>query len=68
MTYLNSGDSMKIKDLPVLERPRERLINYGPDNISNEDLLAIILKTGSKNKSVKFKDQVIKINPIKFQN
>lgn len=53
MTYLNSGDSMKIKDLPVLERPRERLINYGPDNISNEDLLAIILKTGSKNKSVK---------------
>ena len=44
---------MKIKDLPVLERPRERLINYGSENISNEDLLAIILKTGSKNKSVK---------------
>ena len=53
MTYLNSGDIMKIKDLPVLERPRERLINYGPENISNEELLAIILKTGSKNKSVK---------------
>lgn len=44
---------MRIKDLPVLERPRERLINYGSENISNEDLLAIILKTGSKNKSVK---------------
>lgn len=44
---------MKIKDLPVIERPRERLINYGSENISNEDLLAIILKTGSKNKSVK---------------
>ena len=44
---------MKIKDLPVLERPRERLINYGIDSISNEDLLAIILKTGTKDKSVK---------------
>ena len=53
MTYLNSGDSIKIKDLPVLERPRERLINDGVENISNEDLLAIILKTGSRNKSVK---------------
>ena len=44
---------MKIKDLPKEERPRERLLNYGAENISNEDLLAIILKTGSKNKSVK---------------
>ena len=44
---------MKIKDLPLLERPRERLINYGQENISNEELLAIILKTGSKDKSVK---------------
>lgn len=44
---------MKIKDLPVIERPRERLISYGPENISNEELLAIILKTGTKDKSVK---------------
>ncbi len=44
---------MRIKDLPVNERPRERLINYGIDNISNEELLAIIIKTGTKNKSVK---------------
>ena len=44
---------MKIKDLPKEERPRERLINYGVDNISNEELLAIILKVGTKDKSVK---------------
>lgn len=44
---------MKIKDLPKEERPRERLINYGVESISNEELLAIILKTGTKNKSVK---------------
>ena len=44
---------MKIKDLPEEERPRERLINYGVEAISNEELIAIILKTGTKNKSVK---------------
>ena len=44
---------MKIKDLPKEERPRERLINYGVSNISNEELIAIILKTGTKDKSVK---------------
>ena len=44
---------MKIKDLPMEERPRERLKNNGVENVSNEELLAIILKTGSKNKSVK---------------
>ena len=44
---------MKIKDLPIIERPRERLIEVGVENISNEELLAIILKTGTKNKSVK---------------
>ena len=44
---------MKIKDLPKTERPRERLIEVGVENISNEELLAIILKTGTKNKSVK---------------
>ena len=44
---------MKIKDIPVLERPRERLIEYGPKNISNEELLAILIKTGTKKNSVK---------------
>lgn len=53
MVYLNSGDNLKIKDLPVSERPRERLINYGKENISNEELIAILIKTGTKNYSVK---------------
>lgn len=44
---------MKIKDLPLSERPRERLIKYGSSNISNEDLLAILIKTGTKDYSVK---------------
>ena len=42
-----------IKDIPLSERPRERLINKGVEYLSNEDLLAILLKTGTKDYSVK---------------
>ena len=45
--------SIKIKDIPINERPRERLINGEVTNLSNEDLLAIILSSGTKNCSVK---------------
>lgn len=43
---------MKIKNWPEKERPRERLINNGPESLSNAQLLAIILRTGSGNKGV----------------
>lgn len=39
---------MKILDLPKVERPREKLAHYGPDKLSNAELLAIILGTGGK--------------------
>lgn len=45
--------NIKIKDIPINERPRERLINKGASNISNEELLSIILKSGTKNESAK---------------
>jgi len=32
----------KIKDLPLLERPIERLLNIGVENLSNEELISII--------------------------
>jgi DNA repair protein RadC len=35
-----------IRDLPPVERPRERLRDYGPQALSNAELLAIILRTG----------------------
>ena len=44
--------SYKIKELPKQERPRERLKELGPESLSDKELLAIILKTGSKNKNV----------------
>ncbi|MDL2280768.1 DNA repair protein RadC [Selenomonadales bacterium OttesenSCG-928-I06] len=41
------------KDLPVSERPREKLITKGADSLSLVDLLAILLRTGTKNKPVR---------------
>ena len=37
----------KIKELPLNDRPVERLINIGSESLSNDELLAIILKTGT---------------------
>jgi DNA repair protein RadC len=42
-----------IKDIPILDRPRERFIKYGVINLSNEELISIVLKTGYKGYSVK---------------
>lgn len=43
---------MKIKDLPKTEMPRERMLKYGVENLSNVDLLSIILRTGVKDLNV----------------
>lgn len=43
---------MKVKDYPLEERPREKAKRYGLDSLNNVELLAIILKTGSKQESV----------------
>lgn len=43
---------MKIKDLPEQNRPRERFIKYGPEALSDSELFAIILRTGSPNENV----------------
>ena len=44
---------MLIKDFPNEERPRERLLKYGVTSLSNDELLSVILRCGTKNKSVK---------------
>ena len=44
---------MKFKNIPDEEKPRERMLKYGVDNLSNEELLAIILKTGTRKYNVK---------------
>ena len=44
---------MKIKDIPSLERPRERALQIGLEHLSNEDLLAILLGSGTSSLSAK---------------
>jgi len=44
---------INFKNLPDNEKPRERLYMYGSENLSNEELFSIILKTGTKKISVK---------------
>ncbi len=43
----------KIKDIPKIDRPRERFLQKGADALSKSDLLAILLGSGIKGKNVK---------------
>lgn len=45
------SDSVMIRDLPMEERPREKLKMLGADALSNAELLAILLRVGNKNES-----------------
>lgn len=45
-------NSLKIKDIPQNERPKEKLLNYGAESLSNSELLAIILRTGTQGENV----------------
>lgn len=42
----------KIKDLPKIERPREKLIAKGAENLKDSELLAILLRIGKQGKNV----------------
>jgi DNA repair protein RadC len=50
MSY--TQDKMMIRDYPLEERPRERMIKDGAEKLSNQELIAILLRTGTKNESV----------------
>lgn len=40
-----------LKALPLEDRPRERLVNFGAKALSNSELLAILIRTGTNQKS-----------------
>ncbi len=44
---MSEARSLSIHDLPPAERPRERLLQHGPEALSNTELIAIILRTGT---------------------
>jgi len=51
----------KIKDIPKVDRPREKFLKKGPQALSKSDLLAIVLGSGIKGKNVqKLAQQIIK--------
>jgi len=57
------SDNLKktIKELPEDERPREKLLKFGADKLSDSELLAILLRTGTKGKSViEMAEEIIK--------
>jgi DNA repair protein RadC len=45
-------NSLKIKDIPQNERPKEKLLTYGAESLSNSELLAIIIRTGTQGENV----------------
>ena len=64
---------MNLKTLPEEEKPRERLIKYGKENISTNELIEIILKSGTRNKGIKeishnILSSVNNINELKNMN
>jgi DNA repair protein RadC len=46
------ADTFRLKDQPVSERPRERLVARGPDALTHAELIAILLRTGLKGANV----------------
>src|SRR5262245_21198712 len=52
--------SVRIKDMPRTERPRERLVEKGADALRNAELIAILLRTGLKgNSAVQVGEQLL---------
>lgn len=46
---ITSESFFTIKDMPISERPREKMMSSGAGSLSNAELLAIIIRTGNKN-------------------
>ena len=44
--------SVKLSDIPINERPMEKLIRFGADSLSNAELLAVILRTGTRGENI----------------
>ena len=47
-----NGPAPTVREMPSEERPRERLAAYGPRHLSNTELIAILLRTGSAGENV----------------
>ncbi len=48
----NKDYVLKVRDLPLHSKPREKLIQNGPESLSLSELLSVILNTGNQNEDV----------------
>lgn len=46
------NNNYTIKSIPEDDRPQEKLLKYGANHLSNSELIAVILRTGSKDENV----------------
>jgi DNA repair protein RadC len=46
------SENLKIKDIPKLERPREKLLSIGAETLNNSELLSIILGSGINGENI----------------
>ncbi len=49
---MKENKKLTVKELPLDDRPREKLLLRGSQNLSDAELVAILLRTGKKGKSV----------------
>jgi DNA repair protein RadC len=50
-----------MKNIPKIDRPREKLIQYGPEKLSNSELLALLLRSGNKDiNAIELAEKILK--------
>ncbi len=49
--YNYDGSRLTIKDFPEGEKPRERLLKYGAESLTDAELIAIIIRIGNRNET-----------------
>ena len=60
---------IKMKNLPITERPYEKLEQYGEKNLTNAELLAIIIKSGTREEtSVQLAQKILLLNENQEKN
>ncbi len=52
MDRSNKSYTLRIRDLPEEEKPREKLRRYGPTSLKNDELMAVILGRGTRKEGI----------------
>lgn len=61
--------NLKVKELPVSDRPYEKLSLYGPESLTNTELLAIVIESGTKEEtSISLAQKVLKLGENTNEN